>query len=306
MGISLKTHKVLWGRSASLCAIETCRKELSVDTFDLENYFTIGDEAHIISEKENGPRSRFKYNFPIERIDDYENLILLCKNHHKEIDSDENYFTKEFVTKIKSKHEKWVQESLKQDSGNLKDDELLAEYVDEIEKMADFNNWQNWTFTLMPGFPKIKKQNFDNLVKLNLYLQGRIYPKKRSSLLKAINQFNEVLECFLRTFEMYKDDSDSEYYEIEQLYRRGVMSAEKQCLHELWLEQLVIELTKASNFLCTEVRNSIFPAYRLKEGLLLMRDVDQFSHLRLEYKNGERFKGMSSIISKSNKLYYGK
>ena len=51
MSISLKTHKKLWGHSANRCAFNDCKKELAVDTFDTDDYYTIGDEAHIISEK---------------------------------------------------------------------------------------------------------------------------------------------------------------------------------------------------------------------------------------------------------------
>ena len=42
------------------------------------------------------------------------NLILLCRNHHKEIDdiSNVSIYTKEMLHQIKHEHEKWVSESL--------------------------------------------------------------------------------------------------------------------------------------------------------------------------------------------------
>jgi hypothetical protein len=74
MSISLKTHKKLWGYSANRCSFDNCRKELVVDTFETDDYYTVGDEAHIISDKQKGPRSYLKYDFSLEQIDLYKNL----------------------------------------------------------------------------------------------------------------------------------------------------------------------------------------------------------------------------------------
>ena len=52
MGISLRTHKILWGRSGGKCAI--CKNELLIDpttSKDVESI--VGDEAHIIARKES-------------------------------------------------------------------------------------------------------------------------------------------------------------------------------------------------------------------------------------------------------------
>ncbi|MBY5958222.1 HNH endonuclease [Membranicola marinus] len=76
IGISSKTRKNLCAKSGNRCSI--CRTELFAKKFksDEEN---IGEECHIISSKQNGPRHH-------PNLDDYDNLILLCRNHHKEID----------------------------------------------------------------------------------------------------------------------------------------------------------------------------------------------------------------------------
>ena len=44
----------------------------------------IGDECHIVSAATNGPR--YDPDFPDDQLDDYSNLLLLCKVHHKLID----------------------------------------------------------------------------------------------------------------------------------------------------------------------------------------------------------------------------
>ena len=57
-----------------------------------------------------GPRHVDNY----QDYDSYDNLILLCRNHHKEIDDINNVsiYTKEMLHQIKHEHEKWVSESL--------------------------------------------------------------------------------------------------------------------------------------------------------------------------------------------------
>ena len=57
-----------------------------------------------------GPRHVDNY----QDYDSYDNLILLCRNHHKEIDdiSNVSIYTKEKLHQIKHEHEKWVSESL--------------------------------------------------------------------------------------------------------------------------------------------------------------------------------------------------
>lgn len=306
MSISLKTHKKLWGHSANRCAFENCRKELSVDTFDTDDYYTIGDEAHIISEKENGPRTYLKYNFPKEQIDKYDNLILLCKEHHKSIDSDEKYYTLEIVKEIKRKHEVWVRNNLNIDQQQQKDDELFADYIDQVERLANFDNWLNWTNDLLGGhFTKIEKQQLDNLIQLHKYIRNREFPKSKQNITNAIDQFNLVLEDFINEFELYNmDEGDEEYYHTKQLYRMEVVTPEKQNLHEYMLEELIIELTKAGNYLFDQIRKSIFPTYRLKEGNLILHDapIMGIAYRRYKYEDGEKYCGFGEIRERTKKI----
>lgn len=105
MAITDKTRKILWAKSGNRCSI--CHKEL-VDKISDEGDFIIGEECHIISSQAKGPRHKSN----IENYDNYENLILLCRNHHKEIDSNVVTYTEELLRNMKLKHEKWVKETL--------------------------------------------------------------------------------------------------------------------------------------------------------------------------------------------------
>lgn len=107
MAISEKDRKRLWAKSGNRCAI--CKQELVKPNADNLDY-NIGEECHIVSGKPSGPRHEDGWS----DYDIYENLILLCRNHHKTIDDVNNIsqYPKEKLLEIKSKHELWVKEKL--------------------------------------------------------------------------------------------------------------------------------------------------------------------------------------------------
>lgn len=116
MSITEKTRKILWGKAARLCSI--CRENLIEESkAEKDTPSIIGDECHIVSKKPNGPR--YIEGFPEEKIDSYENLILLCKNHHKLIDDQEKNYLIDKLKKIKFEHEKWISKNLINKTNNF-------------------------------------------------------------------------------------------------------------------------------------------------------------------------------------------
>jgi len=122
MSISSKTRKLLWGRSGNRCAI--CRKELILNHTAKDDESVAGDECHIISKVSNGPR--YDSNFPKNKIDHYDNLILLCKVHHKKVDDQEKTYTFNKLHEIKKRHEEWVNKNL---SSSLKINKLVVKRI---------------------------------------------------------------------------------------------------------------------------------------------------------------------------------
>lgn len=104
MAITDKARKTLWGRSGNRCSI--CQIELVHDKQENIN-LNVGEECHIVSSRPSGPRHRTLDNYDI-----FENLILLCRNHHTTIDQNVIKYTENEVLKIKATHEKWVKETL--------------------------------------------------------------------------------------------------------------------------------------------------------------------------------------------------
>ncbi|NQY54565.1 MAG: hypothetical protein HRT42_13450 [Campylobacteraceae bacterium] len=105
MAISNKTRKNLWAKSGNRCSV--CKIELFSEKKSKDK-FNIGEECHIISSKVSGPR----YKSNMDDYDTFDNLLMLCRNHHKEIDELTDTYTEELLRYIKQNHENWVNDTL--------------------------------------------------------------------------------------------------------------------------------------------------------------------------------------------------
>lgn len=117
LAISEKTRKMLWAKSGNRCAI--CKAELITEQ-ETDSDLNIGEECHIISSKPKGPRHKSNLN----DYDTFDNLILLCRNHHKEIDTLIDTFPEEILRYMKQNHENRVNATLNKEL-NSKDNEKL-------------------------------------------------------------------------------------------------------------------------------------------------------------------------------------
>jgi hypothetical protein len=91
-----------------------CRHELVIDATAADDESIVGEECHIISAKGQGPR--YEEAYPAENIDEPDNLVLLCRIHHKIVDDQHETYTAEVLAKLKSNHEAWVSSMLSGES----------------------------------------------------------------------------------------------------------------------------------------------------------------------------------------------
>lgn len=143
MAITDKTRKILWAKSGNRCSI--CKKEL-INKISEEGDFIVGEECHIISSQPNGPRHKEN----IENYDTYENLILLCRNHHKEIDSNVSTYTEEILQYIKTNHENWVKEAL--DVAGHNDKKQRPRFLRRITSGKELANILNGAYGLYKDY----------------------------------------------------------------------------------------------------------------------------------------------------------
>ena len=184
MAIELKTHKLLWGRSGNRCAFENCKSELIADETESDDESVIGDEAHIVAKSNDGPRGVLTISE--EERDKYDNLILLCRKHHKIIDDQPLFYTVEKLKAMKVVHEKWVKEILNPISEMRKDDLTYATYIDEIVKRMGFENWNEWTSNVFGAAQYLYYKKLKELESTPSYIISRFWPGKYEELEKSI------------------------------------------------------------------------------------------------------------------------
>lgn len=107
MPITEKTSKIIWGQCAALCCI--CRDELVYST-DGAATSLVGEVAHIVGEKETAARG--ESDLDLAERNDPDNLLLLCRKHHKIVDDDQNNYSVDRLHQIKEEHIAWVAASL--------------------------------------------------------------------------------------------------------------------------------------------------------------------------------------------------
>jgi hypothetical protein len=290
---------MLWGRSANRCAI--CRCELVMDPTETDDEAIIGDECHIVAQEREGPRGESSLDF--EQRDKYNNLLLLCKVHHKLIDDQPNTYTVERLREIKAAHEKWVRESLQEfDSIKQRDDEIYSDYVEEWTRLINLNNWRTWSsYVLGGGQPTISVEFDAQLKSARDWILSRIWPRRYPELEASFENFRHVLIDFQNTFHQYSEDlwSDETMLATKKFYRIDRWDPvqykklyQQFCFHVDLVQDLMLELTRAANYICDHVRQILYPSYRLREGILLVESGPNYdlsvSVLRVEYQGAER------------------
>lgn len=275
MGISVKTRKMLWGKAANRCALPSCRRELVMDETETDDPSIIGEECHIIAREDDGPRGNT--DFPKVQRDLYSNLILMCNIHHKVIDDQEQFYTVEILKEMKSDHEEWVRNSLNIDEKQIRDELIYSTYIDEWVKRADLDNWEAWTSWLLgSGQPSISKQKLQELEELKVWIFSRIMPNTFIELENSFENFRRVLQDLINTFNLHSIDR-GEGLETEKFYKKldrwdpelNNKLHKEYIFHIDLIMDLTVELTRAANYVCDQIRRYILSDFRLKEGLLV-------------------------------------
>jgi hypothetical protein len=102
--IPVPTQLRLWVRAGGRCEFLGCNEYLLRDNLTLSET-NCSDIAHIVAAKPGGTRG--KDSLPVDERSKIENLMLVCKKHHKLID-DQKYakkYPRELLMKFKREHE---------------------------------------------------------------------------------------------------------------------------------------------------------------------------------------------------------
>jgi hypothetical protein len=297
LSIEWKTRLLVWSRAAHRCSI--CQKDLLWDEISTDDPSLIGDVAHIVGGKSDGPRG----NSPLssEQRDLYSNLMLLCKAHHKIVDDNEAAYTVEKLLRIKDIHEAWVKESLQGfDLAKQRAVEVYASYIQEWTERAKLDHWDTWTFHMLGwDSPSMLKDDDQRVQALCGWLFSRVWPDQFPQICESLENFRKVLcdlrQVFLshavelgnslRTEKFYK--SDRKWLPQADFNRR----LREFQFHENIVIDLTLELTRAANHVCDMVRLHLDPTFRMKEGVLIACTGPDSGH-RVSYSQRDRESGL--------------
>jgi len=99
----------VWVRDAGCCAI--CRERVYLNASSSMPAQFRGEVAHIVAEQADGPRG--SSSLASEERNQENNLLLLCFDHHSEIDSNEPQYPVERLQSIRADHSAWVADRLR-------------------------------------------------------------------------------------------------------------------------------------------------------------------------------------------------
>lgn len=296
MSIQLKTHKMLWGRSGNLCAFPNCKKELVMDVSETDDMSVVGEEAHIVARENEGPRG--KSELTSEQRNKYGNLILLCSIHHKIIDDHPNNYSVTWLQEHKKAHENWVKQNLRGDQ-KQKDDEIYASYIDEFLRFSVMENYELWASELLASSVRMNRVYYDSLRKLLLYIQSRVWFGRHIGLEKALLNFAFILNDLLKFFDIHSESDKGTFLRTATFYKKNWVSEEMYQkrlqdyeYHCDLIGDMVLELTRAVNYIFDKIREDLISSFRSKEGVLLITigPFSDFSYksCRAVYKEKER------------------
>lgn len=102
-GIPSKELKTLLALSGGVCAFPNCTTHLVEPGSSADDAAFLGEMAHIVGESRQGPRGDFP--LPDDERDKHPNLLVLCGDHHKTIDSQPRTYSVSVLRRMKEDHE---------------------------------------------------------------------------------------------------------------------------------------------------------------------------------------------------------
>jgi hypothetical protein len=306
MAIPQKDLKLLWGRSGNRCAI--CKVELSIDAQHSSTSFPLGEQAHIVSEESDGPRGASLLTQ--QQRNSYHNLVLLCPNHHTEIDKNVVDWPVEKLHMVKSEHEFWVQGTLAEttDTRRIAEQAIVSSIIDSAVDKCRLREWKNWTsFALAPD-PQWPKGFTYQIFDFREQVIAAVWPPGFDELRRATITFSILLNKAAQTFLEHSEEHGDRLYPHKFYKRDGQFNPNydrdaKE--YENWLDRCLAtlrEATKAANWFADVVRRDVNPMFFAVEGKFLVSEgpfIDlSFRTQLLEYSDEEKSNLPSALYGK--------
>lgn len=182
--ISEKKKIILMGLCGGKCEFRGCNNSVVEDmlTGDKSNF---ANYAHIIASSENGPRGNETLSNKLSN--DENNIMVLCRNHHKEIDDFPEKYPEELLKKMKKEHEDFIRDLM-----NIKKENTAIGI--------------KYSFNISDRVPKINDEDVRKCAfKQNYYCKGDIINLSGS---KADERKDSVI------YELEKENIKMNFYQL--------------------------------------------------------------------------------------------
>jgi hypothetical protein len=277
--------KVLWTRAGNRCSFPGCDQTLTGRVGDPTS--VTGEEAHIIARKPSGPRGQ-RNGYLEDRIDAYDNLILLCAVHHKNVDDQPDRWTVEKLRLMKLNHELEIEANAFSGEQRSVLFPFYSHAASVMEEKARFDNWVGWTSNIIEEYPPmINRSFFDQLDSLADQLESLDYPEESARLPWAFRNYCSVYRDFAYFFAMnghvdrYRPDSfllDRKHKSLEEhgewnppLFDKFL--AEYKSNYGIIVD-FTLELTRAANLVVDLVKREVSREWRLTSPALGVHNLD--------------------------------
>lgn len=297
-----KDIKLLWGRAANRCAI--CRVELSEDAKSVTSSFNLGEQAHIVGEREAAARG--KSPFTEAERNSYHNIILLCPTHHTLIDSSDADWPVEVLHRKKSEHELWVRETLSatQDIRAQASQIAVATIVDTAVQLCDLENWRSWASRALSASPVWDAKAPDRFFAFQERVAAAIWPDDMDELRRAALTLSALLN---RAASKFMDNADCSYETCTPVkFYKAIPNNPNYDAdlkrYESWLDDcymLVVNATRAANWFADVVRRDVNPMFLIESGKFMVMEgpFDDLSiRLRRYEYSPEQKEGMPAAL----------
>lgn len=185
--------KILYAKSGNRCAYPGCDEKLVYDEVNQS------EMAHIISGQENGPRHIPGYNNGNYDIE--ENILVLCKKHHKKVDYQIEDFPIQKLREMKYAHENYIEGLL----GALNDSNYFKNsFLQICQRYQIYNNIKQHDFSAPFPSQIVDNMEFCALDSKSLFNYENLMRVNRQ-LINDIREFVEILEDLSKWLSIISD-----------------------------------------------------------------------------------------------------
>lgn len=267
--------KILWARAAGLCSMPDCRKKLTPSSETVAaGAVVIGENCHIVAESPSGPRGETP--IPESERNRYGNLILLCANHHKIIDTNVSHWTVEKLKKVKEDHEIWIQTSLEKPENDPS--QRIYEYVvTQISEDLLLKYWDGISDHAIRHLAHVKL--IEGCYRANVLHARTNWPGNIPALEFAISDLVSRAYSYAEHYMSlaWQPNDEVPYYQEDRRWKKGFRTDYDilQEKSEVWRSEnlrLLLNLTHAINLFADAVRIYIDPYFFLNPGRFAIHD----------------------------------